>query len=97
MPIDTLSSNPWENVGRNIAASMSSYEDGYGRMSKALAEEVKAAAAMRQADASIEETRRRAKFQTPEFGTRIAGALAGLTDPQIGELGDQVAIRAAGQ
>lgn len=86
MPIDTLSANPWENVGRNIAASMTSYEDGYGRMSKALAEEVKAAAAMRQADANIEETRRRAKFQTPEFGTRIAGALAGLTDPQADDL-----------
>lgn len=86
-------SAPWEQFGRQLGAGQGAFEEGQSRMGKALADELRAQSAARSAESTAalnatkaDEIKRRAKYQTPEFATQIAGALAGITTPQAEEL-----------
>lgn len=76
----------WDRFGRQIAAGQGAFEEGRTRMGRALLDELTAANAVRKTDAELAEMERMKQFRDPKYGTRIAGALAGLTDPQTDEL-----------
>lgn len=76
------------NIGKALAGALSgdSYRAGYEGTMPKLAQAAQAGAHADLYRQQAEEMRRRAQFQTPEFSTRIAGALAGLNDQQSGDL-----------
>lgn len=74
------------NLGRQIMGTIGAKDDGYNRMAKLLAD-----TSLKQAQGDFYQQkanseRQRAQYQTPEYGSKIAASLAGLSDPQAVEM-----------
>lgn len=81
------------NVGRQALGGQSAFDQGQNAMAKTLMEQEMMGARTRASDAQAgyntartDEIKRRARYQTPEYGNKVAATLAGLTDPQAAEL-----------
>lgn len=77
-------------IGRQIMGAMDAKENGYTKMAQALADTQLKNAQGSYYQQKADSERQRAQYQTPEYGTRMAAAAAGLTDPQAGEMGDYI-------
>lgn len=84
---------PWASVGKSLFQGQANYEAGRSKMADALAREAmmqshtglyNAQAQKTQQEAANLEQRR--QYQSPEFATRIAAGLAGLSEQQGGDL-----------
>lgn len=83
----------WGNVGKSVLGGQAAYEAGKTKMAQALAQQdqmqAHADAFRSQAaknSAEVQDMQRRAQMQSPEYVTKVAGALAGLPDFQASEL-----------
>lgn len=79
-------SAPWERFGRGLGQGQAYFDEGQTRMGKALAEQLTAFSAARKTEAELAEMERQKQFRDPKYGNKIAGALAGFTDPQTDEV-----------
>lgn len=84
---------PWAQAGRQAFQGQNAYEAGRTKMAQALAQQgqmeahanlFNEQAGLMREKAAAEQQRR--SFQTPEFGSKIASALAGLSDQQGNDL-----------
>lgn len=74
------------SLGRQLMGTIGAQEAGYTKMAKLLAD-----TSLKQAQGDYfkqkaNSERQRAQYQTPEYGSRIAASLAGLSDPQAVEM-----------
>lgn len=78
--------NAGASLGRQLMGTIGAKEAGYGKMAELLAKTnmMQAHGDFYQQKANSE--RQRAQYQTPEYGSKIAASLAGLSDPQAGEM-----------
>lgn len=87
MPIESMGfANMGSMIGRQIMGGQNNYELGYGKMAQMLAD-----TSLKQAHGDYYRTkadqeRQRSQYQTPEFASKIAASIAGLSEPQAGEM-----------
>jgi hypothetical protein len=89
MPVTTYDiAGPWAAVGRQLFQGGNSYEMGRTKMGQALAQEAQANAHARLFNEQADQIAQRRGYQAPEFASKIAAALAGLSDAQGVALSD---------
>jgi hypothetical protein len=83
----------FSNIGKGIFGGQKAYDAGYNAMAKTMAEQELLGAKTRDSESQAElntqkadEIKRRAAFQTPEYGTKLAATLARLPETQGAEL-----------
>lgn len=74
------------SLGRQLMQGANAYEDARTKMGQMLAQQ-----GMQQAHANLyneqaKQLQQRGQYQTPEYASKIAAAVAGLTDPQAAEM-----------
>lgn len=75
-------------LGQKIIGALGGYDEGQTRMGKELAQQAALMGTAMEHKAKADDLNQRMQYRTPEFATKIAGALAGLTDQQANQAGD---------
>ncbi len=84
-------------LGRKAVGAMGGFAEGETRMGKELAQQAALMSTAMANKAKADELNQRMQYRTPEFASRLAGELAGLTEPQANQLSEYMRSGGWGQ